>query len=154
MRSTLFILSTLLTASLAAPASQAEDMQLRYISLVNNGGYIIDPVVLHWKTPDGNKKSKNLGPRIGNNEGICYDLSADNDIPDGSEVWMVAKIEAGDNESCRKDRKHMYDASSSEVWYVKMSGTTFNNNRCKNTGSGSVDGDDIIMKGNSSKCEN
>ena len=153
MRFIFLVTSAFLTTLIAAPIATAEDMQLRYISLVNNGGYNVDPVVLHWKTPDGDKNSKNLGAKIGNSESICYDLKKDGDIPDGSEVWLVAKIEAGDNESCRKDRKHMYDASSKAIWWLKMSGTTLNNNRCKNTSSSSISETDTLVKGNSSVCD-
>ena len=145
------IAAAALACCVAAPAS-AEDMQLRYVSLLNEGGYNVDPVVLHWKTPDGDKKSKKLGAKIGSAEAICYDLKKDGGIPDGSEVWLVAKIEAGDNESCRKDRKHIYDASSNAIWWLKMSGTTLNNNRCKNTNSSSISASDTLVKGNSSAC--
>lgn len=143
----------LLCTSSAIAASQAEDMQLRYITLVNYGGYNVDPVVLHWKTPEGEKDSKNLGAKIGKNEAICYDLTKGGDVPDGSEVWLVAKIEAGETKNCRKDRKHIYNASSSETWWLEMAGTTFNSNRCENVSDKNKDyGTGTYVKGNSDDC--
>jgi len=114
------------------PQATAEDMQLRYITLFNNGGYNIDPIVLHWKTPDGVKDSKQLGAKIGKGEALCYDITKGGGVPDGSEVWILAKIEGGDNENCRKDRKHIYNPSSTKIWWLGMAGTTLNSNRCKN----------------------
>ena len=154
MRLDKYILLSVVAALMAAPLSVADDMQLRYVTLFNNGGYNIDPIVLHWKTPDGDKKSKNLGAKIGKGEAICYDLTKGADVPDGSEVWLVAKIEAGDNENCRKDRKHMYDASSSEIWWLEMGGTTLNNNRCQNVSSKSQwYVPSTTIKGNSDACD-
>jgi len=153
MRPLLWITLALLTPSLAVLESRAEDMQLRYITMINYGGYNVDPIVLHWKTPDGDKKSKNLGAKIGKNEAICYDLQKGGNVPDGSEVWLVAKIEAGENENCRKDRKHIYNASSEETWWLEMAGTTYNNNRCKNVSDKNKDyGTGTYVKGNSNDC--
>jgi len=53
-------------------------------------------------------------------------------IPDQSELWIVVKIDAGDSESCKKDRAIVYNISSQEkkvLW--RTDGSTFNNNRCK-----------------------
>lgn len=43
----------LLVAATLAPGSFAEDMHLRYITLYAGGWYNVDPIMLHWKTPEG-----------------------------------------------------------------------------------------------------
>lgn len=108
------------------PHATAEDMRLRYITLFNNGGYNVDPIELHWKTPHGVKDSKSLG----------------------------AKIEAGESKNCRKDRKHIYAATSSKIWWLGMAGTTLNNNRCQNVSKkNQTYPPNISIKGNSSACD-
>ncbi|MEL7108964.1 MAG: hypothetical protein AAGJ68_05490 [Pseudomonadota bacterium] len=143
-----------LAAAIVAPMSQAEDMHLRYITLYDGGWYNIDPIELHWKTPDGDKKSKKLGAKIGKGEALCYDLKKDGDIPTGSQVWLVAKIEAGETKSCKKDRKHIYDEDSDAIWWLEMWGGTLTENRCQNVS----DKDewytpDTTIKGNSNACD-
>lgn len=147
------LILSLSTTFVAAPLSSAEDMQLRYITLYDGGGYNVDPIVLHWKTPEGDKFSKNIGAKIGKGEALCYDLTKGGDVPDGSEVWLVAKIELGDNVSCRKDRKHIYNASSNAMWWLEMYGTTLNNNNCKNVSDKDQSyGASTTLKGNSDYC--
>jgi hypothetical protein len=144
----------LLTAVFSVPASQAEDMKLRYITLFNNGGYDVDPVVLHWKTPEGEKFSKNLGAKLRKGDAICYDVKKGGKVPDGSEVWLVAKIEAGDNENCRKDRKHIYTSTSKKIWWLEMESTTLNNNRCHNVSDKNQwYVPSTTVKGNSNACD-
>lgn len=132
MRFSIPVIALALATLAGLPQATAEDMQLRYITLFNNGGYNIDPIVLHWKTSDGVKESKQLGAKIGKGEALCYDITKGGGVPDGAEVWILAKIEVGDNENCRKDRKHIYNASSKKIWWLEMGGTTLNNNRCRN----------------------
>ena len=141
----------------AAPTVSAEsdsEKKVGYLSLSNFGAYNIDPIVLHWKTPEGEKKSKKLGAKIGGNEALCYDIKKGGDVPDGSEVWLVGKIEAGENENCRKDSKHYYEDGNTSVWFQYMAGTTFNSNSCKNDskGPGSYDAGTTV-KGNSDMCQ-
>ncbi|MEO1305103.1 MAG: hypothetical protein AAFV37_09010 [Pseudomonadota bacterium] len=152
----------ILAASIAlmlcdAPTVSADtntEKKVGYLSLSNFGSYNIDPVVLHWKTPEGEKKSKKLGAKIGGDEALCYDIEKANDVPDGSEIWLVGKIEGGENENCRKDSKHYYEKGSSKAWFQYMAGTTLNNNSCKNDpkGPGSYDASTTV-KGNSALCE-
>lgn len=130
------------------------EKKVGYLSLSNFGAYTIDPVVLHWKTPDGVKKSKKLGANVGGEEALCYDIKKGGEVPDGSEVWLVGKIKAGDNENCRKDSKHYYEAGNTSVWFQYMAGTTLNSNSCKNDskGAGSYDASTTV-KGNSDMCQ-
>ena len=137
-----------------ASAETDSKKKVGYLSLSNFGAYNIDPIVLHWKTPEGVKKSKKLGAKIGSDEALCYDIKKAADVPDGSEVWLVGKIEGGENENCRKDSKHYYEAGNTSVWFQYMDGTTFNNNSCKNDskGPGRYDAGTTV-KGNSDMCQ-
>lgn len=157
MRALPVLIAPLALALFATPTVAADSTAKKnvgYLSLSNFGSYNIDPIVLHWKTPEGVKKSKKLGAKIGWDEALCYDIEKANDVPDGSEVWLVGKIEAGENENCRKDSKHYYEKGSNKVWFQYMAGTTFNNNSCKNDskGSGSYDASTTV-KGNSDMCQ-
>lgn len=135
------------------PHATAEDVQVRYITLFNHGGYNVDPIVLHWKTSDGVKESKQLGAKIGKGEAICYDITKGGVVPDGAEVWILAKIEVGDNENCRKSDKRVYNASSKRIWWLDMGGTTLNNNRCKNVSKKNQwYPASVPIKGNSDAC--
>ena len=157
MRMASILAGPLLAAALTAPtaiAGESSDKKIGYISLFNSGAYNIDPIILHWKTPDGVKKSKKMGAKIGNGEAFCYDLDKGNDVPPGSEVWLVAKIEAGESENCRKDSKHIYEADNPSAWFLKMGGTTLNNNRCHNSSKDDKDYEaSTTTKGNSESCE-
>ena len=142
-----------LTAALFAPASFAEDMKLRYITLFDGGWYNVDPIMLHWKTPDGETYSKKMGAKIGKGEAWCYDLKKDGRVPSGSEVWIIAKIESGENKNCKKDRKHIYDETSNAIWWLEMWGTTLNDNRCTNVSDkNQYYTPDTTIKGNSTDC--
>lgn len=143
----------LLAANLFAPASFAEDMKLRYITLYDGGWYNVDPIMLHWKTPEGETFSKKIGAKIGKGEAWCYDLQKDGRVPTGSEVWIIAKIESGENKNCKKDRKHIYDETSNAIWWLEMYGTTLNDNRCQNVSDKNESyTPDVRIKGNSTFC--
>ena len=143
----------LLAAATLAPASIAEDMKLRYITLFDGGWYNVDPIMLHWKTPEGETYSKKIGAKIGKGEAWCYDLQKDGRVPTGSEVWIIAKIESGENKNCKKDRKHIYDENSNAIWWLQMYGTTANNNRCENVSDkNEYYTPDTRFKGNSDYC--
>ncbi len=153
MRCTQLICAGLMAAGLLAPMSSAEDMKLRYITLYDGGWYNVDPIMLHWKTPDGETYSKKLGAKIGKGEALCYDLLKDGRVATGSEVWLIAKIESGENKNCKKDRKHIYDENSNAIWWLEMWGTTLNNNRCENVSDKNQSyTPDTVMKGNSTYC--
>ena len=89
----------LLAAAFTAPLSQASDMHLRYITLYDGGWYNVDPIMLHWKTPEGETFSKKIGAKIGKGEAWCCDLKKDGRVPTGSQVWIIAKIESGEQSS-------------------------------------------------------
>ena len=145
---------SLLAAMLVAPASFAEDMKLRYITPYIGGWYNVDPIMLHWKTPDGETFSKKLGAKIGKSEALCYDLQKDGRVPSGSEVWIIAKIESGENKNCKKDRKHIYDETSNAIWWLEMWGSTMNDNRCTNVSAKDQNyTPSTNLKGNSTACE-
>lgn len=134
----------------SAPAlADDNDEYVRYIALYNWGGYNIDPVILKWKR-DGKVYDKKMGAKIGKGELICIDLTKIDDIQEGDQVWVVAKIEAGETESCKKDRKRLFDPDTKEMWDLEMGGTTFNNNRCQNS-NGDYSASDT-QKGNSTDC--
>lgn len=115
----------LIAATLATPSIAAEDMHLRYITLYDGGWYNVDPIMLHWKTPEGETFSKK----------------------------MSAKIESGENKNCKKDRKHIYDENSNAIWWLEMGGTTVNNNRCENVSKNNPSyTPDTTIKGNSNYC--
>jgi hypothetical protein len=146
---------SLLIAGIACfvPNSAAEDMHLRYITLYDGGWYNVDPIMLHWKTPEGETFSKKMGAKIGKGEAWCYDLKKDGRVPSGSKVWIIAKIESGENKNCKKDRKHIYDENSEEIWWLEMGGTTLNNNRCQNVSEKNQwYTPDTTIKGNSTHC--
>ena len=154
MRSIKRLFLSLLVLSVLTPAVSAEDMKLRYITLYDGGWYNVDPIMLHWKTPDGETFSKKLGAKIGKGEALCYDLKKDGRVPTGSEVWLIAKIESGENKNCKKDRKHIYDENSNAIWWLEMWGTTVNNNRCQNVSSkNQYYTPDTRLKGNSGICD-
>ncbi len=143
----------LLAAATLAPASVAEDMKLRYITLFDGGWYNVDPIMLHWKTPEGETYSKKIGAKIGKGEAWCYDLQKDGRVPTGSEVCIIAKIESGENKNCKKDRKHIYDEDSNAIWWLQMYGTPANNNRCENVkDKNEYYTPDTRFKGNSDYC--
>lgn len=143
----------LIAAILATPSVAAEDMHLRYITLYDGGWYNVDPIMLHWKTPDGETFSKKMGAKIGKGEAWCYDLKKDGRVPSGSQVWIIAKIESGENKNCKKDRKHIYDEDSKAIWWLEMGGTTVNNNRCENVSKKNPSyTPDTTIKGNSTYC--
>ena len=143
----------LLAAAFTAPLSQASDMHLRYITLYDGGWYNVDPIMLHWKTPEGETFSKKIGAKIGKGEAWCYDLKKDGRVPTGSQVWIIAKIESGENKNCKKDRKHIYDENSNAIWWLEMYGTTLNNNRCMNAPEKNQEyTPDTRIKGNSDYC--
>jgi len=141
----------LLVAGMAAYPAIAEDKNIGYISLYDNGAYNIDPIVLKWKR-DGKVYSKKMGAKIGNSEFICIDLSKVDGIQKGDEVWIVAHIEAGETVSCKKDNKRFYEPGNNDVWFLRMSGETFTNNHCKNSSNPGYDATER-QKGNSSYCE-
>ncbi len=141
----------LVAASVVAFPAIAEDKRVGYISLYDAGAYNIDPIVLKWKR-DGKVYSKKMGAKIGGGEFICIDLSKIDGIQSGDEVWIVAHIEAGETESCRKDNKRFYEPGSNDIWFLKMSGETFSNNRCKNSSNKGYDATDY-QKGNSGFCK-
>jgi len=154
MRFSRRIIFTALIAALLSTSSFADDMKLRYITLYDGGWYNVDPIMLHWKTPDGETFSKKLGAKIGKGEALCYDLKKDGRVPTGSEVWLIAKIESGENKNCKKDRKHIYDENSEAIWWLEMYGTTINDNRCRNVSSNHPSyTQDTRLKGNSDECE-
>ena len=142
---------TLSALSVAVAASAlADDKNVRYLSLYNNGGYNIDPVILKWKDSDGKVHDKNMGAKIGKGEAICIDLNDKDYVAIGDQVWFVAHIEAGDTESCKKSNKR-FKADNDAVWYTFMGGTTFNNNRCQNSDIKSYTASTRV-KGNSTYC--
>lgn len=153
MRVAKWIVASLIAATMSAPVSIADDMQLRYITLYDGGWYNVDPIMLHWKTPEGETFSKKMGAKIGKGEAWCYNLKKDGRVPTGSEVWIIAKIESGENKNCKKDRKHIYNEDSNAIWWLKMGGTTLNNNRCENVSSNHPSyTPDTTIKGNSTDC--
>lgn len=155
MRAPLWLSVPLLAAAFVTPAAQAEDMQLRYITLYDGGWYNVDPIMLHWKTPEGETFSKKMGAKIGKGEAWCYDLKKDGRVPTGSQVWIIAKIESGENKNCKKDRKHIYNENSNAIWWLEMYGTTVNNNRCQNVPKKDQEyTPDTGIKGNSTFCAN
>lgn len=57
-------------------------------------------------------------------------LTSSGYIPDGIQVWGRVEISNGTTESCKKDKKVIYQVSGGTVKY-KTKGTTLNNNRCR-----------------------
>ena len=52
-------------------------------------------------------------------------------IPDGTRVWGKIYIDAGDEESCKKSIALIKQSSGGTTVDYRSSGTTLNNNRCK-----------------------
>ena len=102
MRVKLILALSIIAMASITPFASAEEMKLRYITLHNSGWYNVDPIMLHWKTPEGETFSKKLGAKIGKGEALCYDLQKDGRVPTGSEVWLIAKIESGENKTAKK----------------------------------------------------
>ena len=56
-------------------------------------------------------------------------------LKDGQEVWLLLKIEEGENKSCRKDiHKLIYKKGINKTMKFKLGGTTLLYNRCKYNG--------------------
>lgn len=124
--------------SVTPPVAHADSTPTdpQYISLYNGGAYTIKTVTVKWKH-GSSKDQKRYTSNFAYFEAFCVDLSqvkssSGEAIPEGAEVWLTADIEGGDSSSCRKDTRHYYQ-NSGKTWNLIMSGTTLNNNNCKNS---------------------
>ena len=144
-----------LTTSPIVSIAHAKSYQTKtpqYLTLRNNGAYTLESVTVKWK--DGSETlQQKFQANVDSLEAFCVDLSQIKKdgygIREGSEVWLVANIMGGEKESCRKDTKRTYKKSG-KIFSQKMSGTTYNNNRCKNNEQLPLDNE--IKSGNSKGC--
>lgn len=143
----------LMLSVLNAAVAEGPPQKVQYIILSNGGQYTISRVWVKWKA-DGKTKQRKFEADVTWQGNYCIDLSKikagnGDPIPDQAEVWLVAQIGAGEKKNCRKDTKHLYEKTKRR-WYLRMEGSTFTENRCFNSDSGSAYAENDA--GNSKDC--
>lgn len=135
----------IITSGLASlgHAGQVTANALKY----SNDGAYAARFYIQYKLEDGKAcwvKPKSMTAYVGPDSWIQYGLDdnmqiflgpkrcldASGGIPNGIEVWGRVQIDLGSAQSCRKDKRVIYQSSGGLMSY-KTKGTTFNNNRCR-----------------------
>ncbi|MEM9840999.1 MAG: hypothetical protein AAF767_00055 [Pseudomonadota bacterium] len=148
MKHSLRALACAMIAPCMTGFGHASEVTASTMKYSNDGAYVAR-FYIQYKLDDGKAcwvKPKSMSAYVGPGGWIKYGLDdemqvflgpgrcvdAGRGIPNGIEVWGRVQIDSGSSESCRKDKRVIYQSSGGLMSY-KTKGTSFNKNRCRVT---------------------
>jgi len=127
----IFCLAVITMAFASEPENVYNIDKLHYSNL---GAYTAC-VGLRWKDQEGKKHIQSLKcvDNVGGQQyRVPVNINDVTNVAEGDEVWLIIKIKAGDNESCRKDNtKFYFKKNVGKTAYFFTKGETLTNNRCR-----------------------